>query len=149
MYTFQYSRYALASNMKTGLDDIPLYIDVNPQRPENHRAEGGAEKTPNSDRGWTVTNVDKVMDSTVFKPGFEKLESVPPYTENKKHVKAMRRKEASKTKGDKWFNLPAPEMTEEKQRDLEVIQMRSILNPKQFYKKNDLKVLPKYFQVWY
>ncbi|EFX64866.1 hypothetical protein DAPPUDRAFT_65840 [Daphnia pulex] len=58
-----------------------------------------------------------------------------------------RRKEADKTKGGKWFNLPATEMTEEKLRDLEIIQMRSILNPKQFYKKNDLKVVPKYFQV--
>ena len=38
-------------------------------------------------------------------------------------------------------------MTEEKLRDLEVIRMRSIINPKQFYKKNDLKVVPKYFQV--
>lgn len=25
--------------------------------------------------------------------------------------------------------------------------MRSVLDPKHFYKKNDLKVLPKYFQV--
>lgn len=25
--------------------------------------------------------------------------------------------------------------------------MRSVLNPKHFYKKNDMKVLPKYFQV--
>lgn len=55
--------------------------------------------------------------------------------------------EASKTKGDKWFNMPATELTEEVQRDLEVIQMRSVLDPKHFYKKNDLKALPKYFQV--
>lgn len=31
--------------------------------------------------------------------------------------------------------------------ELKVIQMRSVLDPKHFYKKNDLKVLPKYFQI--
>lgn len=30
---------------------------------------------------------------------------------------------------------------------MEIIQMRSVLNPTHFYKKNDLKTLPKYFQV--
>lgn len=38
-------------------------------------------------------------------------------------------------------------MTEEVKRDLEILQMRSVLDPKRFYKKNDLKVLPKYFQI--
>lgn len=43
--------------------------------------------------------------------------------------------------------MPATELTEEVKRDLEIIQMRSVLDPKHFYKKNDLKALPKYFQV--
>lgn len=43
--------------------------------------------------------------------------------------------------------MPATELTDEVQRDLELIQMRSVLDPKHFYKKNDLKALPKYFQV--
>lgn len=43
--------------------------------------------------------------------------------------------------------MPATEMTDEVKADLEVLQMRSVLDPKHFYKKNDLKVLPKYFQV--
>lgn len=30
---------------------------------------------------------------------------------------------------------------------MEIIQMRSALNPTHFYKKNDLKTLPKFFQV--
>ena len=55
--------------------------------------------------------------------------------------------ERSKTKGGNWFNMPATELTDEVKRDLEVIQMRSVLDPKHFYKKNDLKALPKYFQV--
>lgn len=56
-------------------------------------------------------------------------------------------KERERTKGSNWFNMPATEMTDELKSDLEVIRMRSVLDPKRFYKKNDLKVLPKYFQV--
>lgn len=41
-----------------------------------------------------------------------------------------------------------PEMTDEVKRDLEVLQMRNVLDPKRFYKHNDRKTLPKYFQVW-
>lgn len=55
--------------------------------------------------------------------------------------------EASKTKGKNWFNMPATEVTDELRQDLEIIQMRSVLNPTHFYKKNDLKTLPKFFQV--
>ncbi|KAJ4428129.1 hypothetical protein ANN_24143 [Periplaneta americana] len=56
-------------------------------------------------------------------------------------------KERALTKGNKWFNMPVTEVTDEIKNDLEVLQMRSVLDPKHFYKKNDLKVLPKYFQV--
>lgn len=39
------------------------------------------------------------------------------------------------------------EMTPELENDLKAIQMRSILDPKRFYKKNDMKTLPKFVQV--
>lgn len=55
--------------------------------------------------------------------------------------------EREKTKGKDWFGLPATEITDELSKDLEIIQMRSALDPKHFYKKNDMKTLPKYFQV--
>ena len=55
--------------------------------------------------------------------------------------------EREKTKGDKWFNMPAPEMTDETKQDLMVIQMRKALDPKRFYKANDFKAQPKFFQV--
>lgn len=56
-------------------------------------------------------------------------------------------KERSKTKGKDWFNLPAQEMTEEVKNELELIRMRSVLDPKHFYKRSEMKTLPKYFQV--
>lgn len=44
--------------------------------------------------------------------------------------------------------MPAPEITEELKNDLQILKMRSVLDPKRHYKKNDMEVLPKYFQVW-
>lgn len=55
--------------------------------------------------------------------------------------------EREKSAGKNWFNMKAPEVTDEMKNDLEVLKMRSALDPKHFYKKNDFKSLPKYFQV--
>ena len=56
--------------------------------------------------------------------------------------------QSEKTKGQDWFDLPATELTEEKQRDLEIIRMRDAIDPKTHYRKEDTnQKLPKYFQV--
>jgi len=65
----------------------------------------------------------------------------------KKKLKKIKKEEREKTKGSGWFNMPAPELTEESRRDLELLQMRGALDPKRFYKKSDAKNLPKYFQI--
>ena len=51
------------------------------------------------------------------------------------------------SKGKNWFEMKAPEMTEDLKNDLTVLQYRRVLDPKRFYKAPDLKVLPKFFQV--
>uniref|UniRef100_A0A914LR10 Fcf2 pre-rRNA processing C-terminal domain-containing protein n=1 Tax=Meloidogyne incognita TaxID=6306 RepID=A0A914LR10_MELIC len=66
---------------------------------------------------------------------------------SKTQEKKIRKSQNSQTAGESWFGLPASEMDEEKRRDLELIQMRNILDPKQHYKKSDRNVLPKYFQI--
>lgn len=43
--------------------------------------------------------------------------------------------------------MKAPEMTDELKNELQVIQMRSALDPKHFYKRSEMKSLPKYFEV--
>lgn len=94
-----------------------------------------------------VNPIDEVLKKSAIFPGFEKAKRIPAYDLSDKKLKKLRRRERDKTKGKKWFNLPAPEMTEEVKRDLEVIQMRSALDPKHFYKRNDMQGLPKYFQI--
>ena len=59
----------------------------------------------------------------------------------------MLQAERQKTKGKGWFGLPATELDDEKKNDLLALQMRRALDPKRFYKNNDLKGLPKYYQV--
>jgi hypothetical protein len=90
---------------------------------------------------------DDLMEKACFKAGFEQQESVPTYLEGLRQAKKKRKIERSKTKGKEWFNLPATEITEERKNDLMVIQMRKALDQKSFYKKRDLSVLPKYFQI--
>jgi len=90
------------------------------------------------------TDVEKELKSCVTK-GIETKKSLEILSERQRVKKG--KEERSKSKGKNWFNLPATELTEEVKNDLEVIQMRSVLDPQHFYKKNDLKVLPKYFQV--
>lgn len=67
---------------------------------------------------------------------------------NLKHVYlTLLQEERAKSTGKNWYNMKAPEITEEMKNDLEILKMRSTLDPKHFYKKNDFKNLPKYFQV--
>ncbi|XP_061397701.1 deoxynucleotidyltransferase terminal-interacting protein 2 [Musca vetustissima] len=91
------------------------------------------------------TDVEKEMAKSEMVPNLEQLKELPSVSEKKQRI--LNRIERSKTKGKNWFNMPATEMTEEIQNDLKILQMRSVLDPKHFYKKNDLKVLPKYFQI--
>ncbi|XKL67430.1 hypothetical protein PGB90_002921 [Kerria lacca] len=105
---------------------------------------------------FVSTNVNKstiriksedVLSKSVIGPGFEKLFSVPLNHKSTKILKRERKLERMKTKGDNWFNFSSMEITPEIHKDLEVLQMRSALDPKRFYKKNDMKKIPKFFQI--
>ncbi|KAF6721406.1 Deoxynucleotidyltransferase terminal-interacting protein 2 [Oryzias melastigma] len=93
------------------------------------------------------TTLDEVMKKSVIGPDFEKKDAVPPYKESKEALKLKRRAERQKSTGDGWFNMKAPEVSQELKGDLQVLKMRGSLDPKRFYKKNDRDGFPKYFQV--
>ena len=54
--------------------------------------------------------------------------------------------ERARTKTD-WFDMKAPELTEELEADIEAMQMRGSAASWTGYKKNDHKKGPKFFQV--
>ncbi|CAF4276651.1 unnamed protein product, partial [Adineta steineri] len=61
---------------------------------------------------------------TVITDEYVKKSEVPPYDIHQREAKRQRQVERSKTKGKNWYNMPAPEITEEKKNDLSAIQMR-------------------------
>ncbi|KAJ4302841.1 dTDP-fucopyranose mutase [Kalmusia sp. IMI 367209] len=64
----------------------------------------------------------------------------------KKQKKRVKEKKA--TAGSDWFNLPRTEMTPELRRDLQLLKMRNVLDPKRHYKKSDTKSdVPAFSQV--
>ncbi|KAG1955088.1 deoxynucleotidyltransferase terminal-interacting protein 2-like [Pimephales promelas] len=111
--------------------------------------DGNTPKNPfnNSQTQKNLNNPDELLKKSVIVPDFEKKDAVPPYKESKHAAKLKRKAEREKTSGDGWFNMKAPELTEELKNDLKAQQMRSAMDPKRFYKKNDRDGFPKYFQV--
>ncbi|XP_023310319.1 deoxynucleotidyltransferase terminal-interacting protein 2-like [Anoplophora glabripennis] len=124
--------------LKEILDDFGQINKKYPKVPRKHY-EGELDRK---------SDIDKVLSKSILlNPEFEKLHAIPPFEVSEKKIKEQRKRERQKTKGKEWFGLPATEMNEEVKHDLEILQMRSVLDPKRFYKKNDLKVLPKYFKI--
>ncbi|ODV90419.1 hypothetical protein CANCADRAFT_31386 [Tortispora caseinolytica NRRL Y-17796] len=60
--------------------------------------------------------------------------------------KKLSQKARSETTGAKWFDMKKPEMTPEIERDLKILKMRSVLDPKRHYKREDSKKIPEFFQ---
>ncbi|XP_017549015.2 deoxynucleotidyltransferase terminal-interacting protein 2 [Pygocentrus nattereri] len=92
-------------------------------------------------------NQDELLKNSVIVADFEKKDAVPPYKESKHAAKLKHKEEKAKTTGDGWFNMRAPELTEDLRNDLKALKMRSAMDPKRFYKKSDREGFPKYFQV--
>uniref|UniRef100_A0A0N4ZH14 Fcf2 domain-containing protein n=1 Tax=Parastrongyloides trichosuri TaxID=131310 RepID=A0A0N4ZH14_PARTI len=91
--------------------------------------------------------INKIMEGAVVGPAIEKEigKCMKERTGGEKKKERKRTKEQDAGKG--WFNMKAPEMTDEIKRDLEAIKMRSTLDPTAHYRKNDSDSLPKYFQI--
>ncbi|KAK6195908.1 hypothetical protein SNE40_001237 [Patella caerulea] len=133
--------FQLASEIGAGMELPGIYINVKPEENTKHKNEELSKLQKNRSQ-----KEFKVMEKSVITPDFERSETLPKYHESVRKVKRDKKKLREMTKGKKWFDLPATELTEEKKNSLMVLQMRKALDPKRFYKSNDLKELPKYFQ---
>ncbi|KAF9384712.1 hypothetical protein BGX21_001242 [Mortierella sp. AD011] len=68
----------------------------------------------------------------------------------KVHIsKKQKKEEKEKTAGKGWFDLPQQILTPELKRDLQILKLRNVLDPKRFYKREEKgkAKFPKYFQV--
>ncbi|KAJ3063766.1 hypothetical protein HDU98_000446 [Podochytrium sp. JEL0797] len=61
----------------------------------------------------------------------------------------QKKKLVKETSGPKWFNMPAPELTDKLKLELQIIKARNVLDPKHHYKRADKNApeYPKYFQM--
>ncbi|KAG8552434.1 hypothetical protein GDO81_004534 [Engystomops pustulosus] len=132
----------LSSSIDTGIDVKKmggLYIHFGNEAQAPH-------KSFSSKMRQTKKN-DELLQKSVITPDFEKKQKVPPYSETQYKLKKLRKKERAKTTGTGWFDMKAPQLTEELKNDLKALKMRSAMDPKRFYKKDDRDGFPKYFEV--
>uniref|UniRef100_A0A6N2KX62 Fcf2 pre-rRNA processing C-terminal domain-containing protein n=1 Tax=Salix viminalis TaxID=40686 RepID=A0A6N2KX62_SALVM len=102
---------------------------------------------------FTIKNI-KIPDeaessSALWKPNSQLVDGlfVPPNDPFK--LNKLRKSQCKDTLGKDWFDMPAPNITPELKRDLQLLKLRSAIDPKRHYKRGDPKSkdLPKYFQV--
>ncbi|CAL1352373.1 unnamed protein product [Linum trigynum] len=86
---------------------------------------------------------------SLWKPTQELVDGLFLPPNNPSQLKKLQKKQVKDTLGKGWFDMPAPTMTPELKKDLQILKLRGAIDPKRHYKKGDskLKVLPKYFQV--
>ncbi|VDO79017.1 unnamed protein product [Soboliphyme baturini] len=95
-----------------------------------------------------LAEIDEVAKSSVLTPDFEQHDVVESAFRSKRALKRQRKAEAEASAGKKWFDLPRTELTDERRRDLEVLNLREVLEKKKrFYRSLGRTGLPKYFQV--
>ncbi|XP_049281655.1 uncharacterized protein LOC125763009 [Anopheles funestus] len=93
------------------------------------------------------TDVAAELKNAVLTPSIEKKEDIAHLAMSDNALKKLNRLQRKKTKGKNWFGLAAPEITPELQNELTLMKMRSILDPKQSFKRVDKRKTPKYFEI--
>ncbi|KAE8077133.1 hypothetical protein FH972_015727 [Carpinus fangiana] len=110
-------------------------------------------KLPNLSSGTHNGSDSKSQDqpetSALWKPNSELVDGlfVPP--NDPKKLNKLMRTQLKDTTGKSWFDMPAKTITPEVEKDMRLLKLRSVIDPKRHYKKGDSKskTLPKYFQV--
>ncbi|KAL4219610.1 Deoxynucleotidyltransferase terminal-interacting protein 2 [Mactra antiquata] len=125
----------LSTALHTDLREDDVYINVQPlHKISSKAAKKQRHKEP------------EIMKKSVITDDFEKQDCIATTHTSVREQKKQRKLEREKTKGSQWYNMPATEMSDERKYDLSILKMRKSLDPKHFYKSNDSKTAPKYFQ---
>ncbi|KAG5680827.1 hypothetical protein PVAND_010309 [Polypedilum vanderplanki] len=118
--------------------------------------ESDLKKTGSKFKDKLLSSLDNYLDelriqnlnqTSFITDGIESMNDISKLGMSENQLKKLKRKERERTKGSKWFNMKAPEMNEGLKNELEILQMRSALDPKHFYKRSEMKTLPKYFEM--
>eukprot|EP00794_Sanderia_malayensis_P014972 gene14972-16515_t len=131
----QMRKTLLSSELDPKMDCKDLYFDVGKHGPVDLKTKKRGQKKEMP-----------VMKKSVLGPDLEKKDGAPKVNEPLNQRKKKKKSKEGETAGPGWFNMPKTEMTDELKKDIQIMKMRNILDPKRFYKKADKK-MPKYFQV--
>ena len=71
----------------------------------------------------------------------------PPPEAQRQAARQAAKAAAAASAGPKWFDMKAPTMTEDVKRDLRLLRLRGVADPKRFYKKSDSGKLATHFAV--
>ncbi|KAL5047897.1 hypothetical protein BDW71DRAFT_37647 [Aspergillus fruticulosus] len=144
-------------------DHIQQLLADAEKRLRNHRVGTANDMVALRQSEQTLPNIPKLSSGSSLKPYVRQHNDVAvidttriidPIVSNGTQSFANERAVPKATKKDKptagsdWFDLPKTELTPELKRDLQLLRMRSILDPKRHYKKESGKAQPpKYSQV--
>ncbi|KAK9430047.1 Fcf2 pre-rRNA processing-domain-containing protein [Lipomyces doorenjongii] len=62
-------------------------------------------------------------------------------------IKRENKEAKEATAGEKWFDMPKTELTPTIKRDMQLLRLRNVLDPKRHYRRENEKEVPKYFQT--
>ncbi|PBP17051.1 rRNA-processing protein FCF2 [Diplocarpon rosae] len=118
-----------ASSLESSLPKIAVKNSVQPYIK-------ATDNGPQVDSSHSVTKKDRKLAN-----GIRVVED--PIT-----IKKRDEEEKKATAGADWFNMPRTNLTPELKRDLQLLRMRDVLDPKRHYKKDNRKQqIPAYSQV--
>ncbi|KAL3824638.1 hypothetical protein ACJIZ3_020667 [Penstemon smallii] len=97
--------------------------------------------------GRSSASVEKSI--ALYKPDSQLIDGLYLPPNDPRKLNKLLKKQVKDTAGKNWFDMPAQTITPELKKDLQLLKLRSAIDPKRHYKKGDskLKTLPKYFQV--
>ncbi|KAL2830629.1 Fcf2 pre-rRNA processing-domain-containing protein [Aspergillus pseudoustus] len=145
-------------------DDIHKLLAEAEQRLRENSVKSVEHLTASSQVGAALPPIPKISSDSSLNPYLEHHNGlavidtariIDPVLNNGTQSLALERKfpklsskKDKPTAGSDWFDLPKTELTPELKRDLQLLRMRSILDPKRHYKKESGKAQPpNYSQV--
>ncbi|TVY53638.1 rRNA-processing protein fcf2, partial [Lachnellula cervina] len=135
------------------LKDAELRLKADKGR--RHNQENALQCIPKIDSGKSVTPYiqktsqgAQIDPSHLVKPEERRLANGIRRVEDPVAVKAKAAEAKKATAGSDWYNLPKTNLTPELKRDLQLLRMRAVLDPKRHYKKEGSKPqIPEFSQV--
>ncbi|XP_067131807.1 deoxynucleotidyltransferase terminal-interacting protein 2 isoform X2 [Centruroides vittatus] len=109
-----------------------------------NETENGVEK---NDINADESRIKSTLNKSAFKHSKKSISINDEKLKELLDTSSDPQKEQERTAGPGWYHMSAPEMTDEIKNDLTALQMRRTWDRKSFYKKNDMKTFPKYFQI--